>query len=206
MTDQLTPKQELFAQGVASGKTGADAYRVAYGNGKASTVQKEAQRLMAHPRVAPRIAELRAPAIVAVAEAISVDLVRTLFETARVAFVDVRKVFNEHGNLKPIHEWDADTAGAVASVEVVELFGKGADGLGQIGYTKKVRFHNKVQALDQLTKHFGGYKPVEDGNTDKIKDIPRETLKLMDARLSELAERDRVAGRTIAGRARKSAR
>ena len=59
----LTPKQEKFAQSVASGMTQADAYRVAYSaaGSKPSTVQKRASELMASGAIAGRVQELRGP-------------------------------------------------------------------------------------------------------------------------------------------------
>lgn len=57
----LTPKQEQFAQNVASGKTQADAYRAAFNASKmkAETIQQSASRLMADRKVSARVKELR---------------------------------------------------------------------------------------------------------------------------------------------------
>lgn len=62
----LTPKQEAFAQAVASGKSQADAYRAAYNckpETKPETVQQCASRIMADRKVAARVAEIRAPIV-----------------------------------------------------------------------------------------------------------------------------------------------
>jgi phage terminase small subunit len=84
MDKPLTPKQEKFAQCVASGKSQADAYRAAYDCKKStpSTVQKLASELMKHPHVSGRVNELRKPAVEAVAITVQ-DLIREL-EEARV--------------------------------------------------------------------------------------------------------------------------
>jgi phage terminase small subunit len=60
----LTPKREKFAQGVASGMTQAEAYRQAFSAQRMSTpaIYVEAARLSENPKIALRIAELRAPA------------------------------------------------------------------------------------------------------------------------------------------------
>lgn len=58
----LTPKQEKFAQGVASGMTQAAAYREAYPNStkwKDSTVWSKASVLMSDDKVLARVAELQ---------------------------------------------------------------------------------------------------------------------------------------------------
>ena len=62
----LTPKRESFAQAVASGMSQADAYRSAFSvksSTKAETVQQSASRLMADPKVAARVEEIRAPIV-----------------------------------------------------------------------------------------------------------------------------------------------
>lgn len=64
-TVALTPKQELFAQEVASGKTQADAYRSAFNvkpTTKPETTYKRACELMADGNISGRVAELRAAA------------------------------------------------------------------------------------------------------------------------------------------------
>jgi phage terminase small subunit len=65
---QLTPKQEAFAQAVATGKTQADAYRHAFNASKmkAQTIQSKACLLMADGKVRARVAELRKPVVEAV--------------------------------------------------------------------------------------------------------------------------------------------
>ena len=57
----LTPKQEKFAQVVASGMTQADAYRVAYNavNMKPETIQKRASELMSKGEISGRVRELQ---------------------------------------------------------------------------------------------------------------------------------------------------
>lgn len=58
----LTPKQEKFAQEVASGKSQADAYRAAYNcaKSKPESIVQNASRLMADANVSSRVAELKA--------------------------------------------------------------------------------------------------------------------------------------------------
>ena len=57
----LTPKQELFVQGIIKGMTQADAYRSAY-NAKNMTdksIHETASKLMADSKIASRVKELR---------------------------------------------------------------------------------------------------------------------------------------------------
>lgn len=57
----LTPKQELFAQNVASGKTQADAYRAAFNASKmkAETIRSKASILMADGNVRATVEKYR---------------------------------------------------------------------------------------------------------------------------------------------------
>ena len=59
----LTPKQEAFANAVASGMTQADAYRAAYNAGKMkpATIQRNASALMSNSKIATRVSDLRKP-------------------------------------------------------------------------------------------------------------------------------------------------
>ena len=61
---ELTPKQESFAQAVASGMNQSDAYRAAYKvrqKTKLDSVNQSASKVMANAKVASRVAELRKP-------------------------------------------------------------------------------------------------------------------------------------------------
>lgn len=61
----LTPKQEKFAQEVASGKSQADAYRAAFDctNSKPATIHRKACALMDDGKIAARIESIRAPIV-----------------------------------------------------------------------------------------------------------------------------------------------
>ena len=57
----ITPKQEKFAQEVASGKSQADAYRAAFdcARSKPETVRRKASELMAHGNVSAMVEKLK---------------------------------------------------------------------------------------------------------------------------------------------------
>lgn len=71
---------------------------------------------------------------------------RTVREIARLAFVDPRRLVNEDGSFKGLHELDEDLAAAVSSIEVDEY--------GKVKY----KLWSKNQALDMLMKHLGLYE------------------------------------------------
>lgn len=73
-------------------------------------------------------------------------------EYAKLAFSDKRKLYNEDGTFKSIHELDDETAGAVSSFEIQESED------GKIT-TKRVRLHDKRAALGDLNKMLGYNEP-----------------------------------------------
>ena len=85
---------------------------------------------------------------------------RVMRELERIAFQDIRPIFDNDGNLRPIHLLDDDTAATIASVDVeVKWQGKGDDMVPVT--TKKVRRVDKMAALNVLARHF---KIVGDDN------------------------------------------
>lgn len=71
-------------------------------------------------------------------------------ELTRVAMFDPRKLFDEEGNLRPLHGLDDDTAGAIAGLEHdVRYAGKGEEQRA-CGRTSKVKIADKVSALREL--------------------------------------------------------
>jgi len=80
---------------------------------------------------------------------------RLLLELKRIMSSDIRKVFDEKGNIKPVHEWPDEVASFVASIEVVEEFeGKGRD-REQTGWNKKLKLWNKEKGIEMLGKYIG---------------------------------------------------
>jgi phage terminase small subunit len=142
---RLTPKQEAFALAYCRLMNASDAYRAAYntGNMKPKTVHEAASRLLKNSKVAARIAELTAPAILAAG--LSVE--RTLREIARVAYSDPRRLFRADGTLVPKVELDEHAAGMIAAIEVDEA-----------RRTTKVRMWDKNQALEKAFKYLGLYE------------------------------------------------
>lgn len=62
---ELTPRQEKFAQEVASGKTQAEAYRLAYNvdKSKDSSIHVNASKLMSNTKIQQRVDRIRMPVI-----------------------------------------------------------------------------------------------------------------------------------------------
>ena len=159
----LTPQQEKFAQLVAEGNNQSAAYRKAYPKSlawKQESVAVAGAKLMALANVSQMVGDLRKK----VSEKSVVSQESVIKELQRIAFFDIRKLFNVDGTLKRVTELDDDTAAAIASIEVVDI---GAD--GQLVLSKKFKTSEKLKALDLIGTHLGMFvKKVEDV-TDPLK-------------------------------------
>lgn len=82
-----------------------------------------------------------------------IDPDRALREAAKLAYSDVRDLFDAEGNLKPIRDWPDHLAGAVASVEIVKK--NLAAGDGQTDTVHKLKLWDKPKNLEMLFKHLG---------------------------------------------------
>lgn len=90
-----------------------------------------------------------------IAFAIGIDAIAIAKEYAKIGFSDVRQIFDKDGNLIQIKDIPDDAAMNIASVEVFEEYQGRGETREYIGQTKKVKFYDKVNALDKLAKMTG---------------------------------------------------
>lgn len=153
MIDGLTGKQERFVQKFIELDNASEAYRQSYeASGMCpEAIHVEACRLLQNPKVALRVKELQDLQL----RRHMVTADRIVAEYAKLAFLDIRKAFNDDGSLKQIGEMDDDTAAAIAGLEVESLFeGRGAD-RELVGRLHKIKLVDKKGALDSLARHLG---------------------------------------------------
>lgn len=128
---------------------GRDAYLAVYGQVKQPDAC--ASRLLADAAVAAAVAEREKRAM----ENAGITRTRAWMEVRRVAFFDHRKLVDENGDPRQLHELDEDTAAAIAGIDIEELFaGRGEDRV-QIGVLKKYRAWNKNEALKMILQAYG---------------------------------------------------
>jgi len=165
MAQELTPKQETAAQEYVACGDKSEAYRRAYDTSgmKPATINRAAFELFDNPKVAARVKSLQERHLKR--HDTSVD--RILNEYARLAFLDIRKAFDDDGNLKAIHDLDDDTAAAIAGLEVEvrrvagetdeEMEGQPHGGAlkrqhGTTARLHKIKLTDKKGALDSLAR------------------------------------------------------
>ena len=157
----LTHKQERFCQEYAThGNATRAAINAGYSEKTAHSIGAEN---LGKPEISARILELSMIPI----KKLEITRERVIEEMARIAFSDTRKLFNDQGDLRPIHDLDDDAAAAVAAFEVVAVKqGRGED--VEIDYVHKVKQYDKMKALSELGKHFNIYEDHQKSGQGEI--------------------------------------
>lgn len=152
----LTARQEQFVLAYLKTGHGTDAYRAAYTTSgmNESTIQREATRLMAHPKIAKRLATIVKP----IARKAGLDLEETMAQARRVGQFDIRKCFDAQGRLIPLDLLDEDTAMAIDRVV------RDKDSGEVIGYIASER----MKALDMAFKYLGLYERDNRQKSDNL--------------------------------------
>lgn len=75
-------------------------------------------------------------------------------EYARIAFPNIKGLYNEDGSFKNIHDIDEEGLAIIAGIETEEIRLEGIT----IGHTKKVKHWDKIRALDALSKFTGFFE------------------------------------------------
>lgn len=122
------------------------------------TAYQAGSRLLKDVRVSTEIARRRTEIVAA----LELSTERTIKEVSRLAFSDPRKLVDENGKLKQLHELDDDTAAAVASYEV--------DKDGVIKY----KFWDKNSAIEKAAKVQGLYQKDNEQKIEGIADAIRK--------------------------------
>jgi hypothetical protein len=111
-------------------------------------------------------------AIIESAKKLNLTRERILEEYAKIAFLDIRKIFTVDGGLKPIQDIDDDTAGGLSGIESFDI--KTADSDEVLGTNRKVKAWDKKAALDSICKVLGYNAPEksEVAGTITLADLP----------------------------------
>lgn len=88
-------------------------------------------------------------------ERVGISQERVLREYARIAFFDPRSLYTVDGSLKQVRNLTEDEAAALAGLEVHEDFVSDSPDKEAIGATKKVKFADKIRALDSISRILG---------------------------------------------------
>jgi phage terminase small subunit len=148
LAKNLTKKQEIF---VAEYLVDFNATRAAIAAGYSENgAEVRGSELLRNRKVSEVIAQKTDQRL----QKLGLSADRVLLEIARIATLDMRKLFNSDGSPKDILTLDDDTAAAIASFEAVELFdGSQGDQKHVTGLVKKVKAWDKLRALELYGKY-----------------------------------------------------
>ena len=142
----LTPKQRLF---VAEYLVDLNATQAAI---RAGYSAKTAKVIGAENLTKPAIAEAIQAAQQERLKATGITADRVLSEIARLAFGDVRKIFDESGRLLPVPSLPDEVAASVSSVKVTSKQSPGSDPV-DVEYVTEIKFWDKKGSLELLGRH-----------------------------------------------------
>lgn len=149
----LSPKQESYCQNYVICGNQSTAYRLAYDAEymNSNVVAVEACRIHKDPNISLRISEIQHEAYQRNKPTID-KLVQTL---AGMVDFDPASMFDEEtGAMLDVRKMPLSTRKLISQFDVDEIgFGENV-----IGTTKKVRLYNKLDAVEKLMKHLGGYE------------------------------------------------
>lgn len=142
-------KRERFCREYCIDHNGMRAAKAAgYSVGRAKQWAYELLRL---PEVAARVGELDSKLLTKA----DITAERVMLELARLAFADVRGLYDDKGQLRPVNELDDDTAASIAGIEIDTVITAARGGRAKTTVrTAKVRRYEKAGALRVLAQHF----------------------------------------------------
>jgi len=161
----LTNAQKRFCDEYLIDLNATRAYKVAYPKCKEDeTANAASSRMLRNVKVQEYISEKQKE--IEKRTEVTQDMV--IKELAKIAFLDIRKLYTENGQLKNVADIDSDTAGAISSLETLEEYEGYGDDREKIGDTQKVKLLDKTKALELLGKHLGMFKEkvTIDGNVN----------------------------------------
>ncbi|MCZ2085364.1 MAG: terminase small subunit [Flavobacteriales bacterium] len=161
ITVELTDQQMLFCQQyVANNLNGTKAaIKAGYTEANAGV---HASRLLSNDNIKKYVEVLKKD----LGKRIGITADMIALELAKIGFADVRKFYTENNSLQNINELNDEAAGAISSVEVFEEFEGQGENRQLIGFTRKVKMHDKVRSLESLAKMIGADGVLKIAQTD----------------------------------------
>ena len=149
----VTPKQSaLISEYMVDYKGTAAALRAGYSPKSAAA---QASIVLGLPHVQKEMVKRQGK----IARKLDISAERVLEELGRIAFADVRELFDDNGNLIPIPELSRKVAATLAGVDIVAKEGDpDAKGVRRTEYSYKIKTWDKIAALEKLAKHLGMFK------------------------------------------------
>lgn len=155
--DDLTLRESLFCRFyLSNGGNGKDASERA---GYKRDGRTQACELLKKPHIAKVIDRERKKIL----SELDAKAERVIKELARIAFLDVRSLFDKNGMLKPIPQLSADAAACIGSFDFRRTLKKGA--------VSKIRLWSKLGAIQLLGEWLAMWKGKGDTEEDRLDEV-----------------------------------
>lgn len=105
-----------------------------------------ASKCLRKDQVREALDALRQPVLAKAVEEAELTSERIIAEVARMAFVNVTGVFDEHGNIKPFTDWTPAQQASLQGFEVIIKNAQGGDGVTDTVH--KIKMGDKLKALE----------------------------------------------------------
>ena len=154
--DELSEKQEAYCQNYIICGNQSAAYRIAYDADamNQNSVAVEACRLHANPNIALRIKALQKE----VYERNKITIDELIQNLAGMVRFDIASLYDDDGRLLPLKQIPLEARQMISQLDSDELY-EYIDGQKEtLGFTKKIRTYSKLDAVEKLMKHLGGYE------------------------------------------------
>lgn len=155
MADELTDKEKRFCDEYLIDLNATAAYARAGYTGKSNGVLRTgAHKLLTKANIQVHIQELMQKR----SNRVQIDQDRVVKELATVAFLDPARFYTLSGDLRNIKEMEEDVRRVIQSIESFEEWEGTGDDKHLVGHTKKLKFWDKLKALELVGKHLGMWK------------------------------------------------
>jgi phage terminase small subunit len=152
----LTPQQERFCHEYIKDYNGTQsAIRAKY---SPHTARRQATRLLSKDHVWYKVRILLEEQF----KRLKVNADMVLKGLSGIAWADLRNLYDEEGNLRPVQDWPEHLAQAISSIETEEIFEGYGKNRKRIGQTKKIKLFNKNEALRDLGRHLKMFTDVQE--------------------------------------------
>ena len=181
----MTEAQKRFCDEYLIDLNATRAYKVAYKNCKSDlTARTNGSKLLTNTNIQNYISGKQKE----IEKRTEVTQDRVIQELAKIAFFNIKNIYNDDGILKQIKDIDENTSRAIASVKTLQKAGaakinvnlNGADEEVPIEHieeqTIEFKTNDKVKALELLGRHLGVFKDKVDINHNGNINNPFEGL------------------------------
>ena len=161
-------RRHAFVQAYLSNGHNAAQAAVSAGYSR-KTARSQGQRLLTKVDIQRELAAVAKNT----AEAAEISITDALREAKAIIQSDLRAYYDDKGEIKPVKDWTAAMAAAVASVEIDNQYSGTGKNRRLVSTSAKLRFWDKNAALGHVMRHLGMFEK------DSVQKMPNLNVQLL---------------------------